>query len=384
MNIPYGRQSITQEDIDIVTTTLQHPYLTQGPAISSFEEKFSSYVDAKYSVMCSNGTAALHLALLALDVKPNDKVITTSNSFVATSNCIRYCGGEVHFVDIDPETFLIDLDLVEKLLEKHPPGTFKGLIAVDFAGYPLDGERVSDIAKKHNLWTVEDACHAPGAKFLDSKNNWQKAGNGKHFDMTVFSFHPVKHIAAGEGGAISTNNSELNKKLRLFRSHGITKDPSEITNPENDGWYYEMQELGYNYRITDIQAALAESQLSRADDGLVKRNQIAERYNIELKDIVGLKLPSCQNDSYHAYHLYIVQTKNRKELYDFLRENKIYSQIHYIPIHLQPYYKNLGWKKGDLPVVEGYYDSCLSIPMFPSMREEEQTYVIQKLKEFFN
>ena len=252
--IPYGRQNITQEDLDAVAQALNGDYLTQGPIIKEFEENFANYVDAKFAVAVSNGTAALHLSALALSIQPGDKVITTSLTFAASANCIRYCGGEVVFVDIDPSTFLIDLEKVENLLRNVPSGTYKGIIPVDFAGRSVNLERCKKIADEFGLWILEDACHAPGASFIDSEGNIQKSGNGNFADLAIFSFHPVKHIATGEGGIITTNNESLYKKLLILRSHGITRDSSNFTNSivqaggsstdiEYPGWYMEMQEL---------------------------------------------------------------------------------------------------------------------------------------------
>jgi hypothetical protein len=277
--IPYGRQNITQEDIDVVIESLQSDFLTQGPTISEFESRFANYVDAKYAIAVTNGTAALHLSALALSVKPGDKVITSSLTFAASANCIKYCGGDVHFIDIDPNTYLIDLDKVENLLKSVPKGTYTGIIPVDFAGRPVNLERCKKLADEYGLWIIEDACHAPGASFVDSNGTTQKSGNGSFADLAIFSFHPVKHIATGEGGMITTNDEKLYKKLLTLRTHGITREPLNFKNSileaggnVNDtiypGWYMEMQDLGYNYRITDFQCALGISQLQRADDGI--------------------------------------------------------------------------------------------------------------------
>jgi UDP-4-amino-4,6-dideoxy-N-acetyl-beta-L-altrosamine transaminase len=379
-NISYGRQYISQDDIDAVVETLQSDFLTQGPKVVEFEQKFAGYVGVKYAVAVSNGTAALHLATLALGVEKGDKVITTPLTFVASANSVLYCGGEIDFVDIDPETYLMDLDKLEDKLSKAAPNTYKGIIPVDFAGYPIHAERFRKIADEYNLWIIEDACHAPGAKFIDSKEIEQKTGNGAFSDIQVFSFHPVKHIATGEGGMITTNSKDLFDKLSLLRTHGITKDVDKLEE-NHGGWYYEMQELGYNYRLCDIQAALGVSQLGRADKGVIKRNLIADNYNKAFEGL-NIKTPFVDEHSYHAYHLYIVQVEDRKGLYEYLRENNVFAQVHYSPVHLQPYYKQIGWKKGDMPVAEAYYEKCLSLPMFPTLTEEEQNYVIEKVIEF--
>jgi dTDP-4-amino-4,6-dideoxygalactose transaminase len=250
--ISYGKQEITEEDIKIVNDVLRSDFLTQGPAVAEFEKKFAEYVGAKYAVAVSNGTAALHLCALAIGVVPGQKVIATPITFAASSNCILYCGGEVEFVDIDPESFCMDYNKVKALLEKSPKGTYSGMVPVDFAGYPVDLEKFHDLAKEHGLWIIEDACHAPGGAFLDSKNKWQKCGNSEFADLAIFSFHPVKHIASGEGGMITTNNPELYNKLIMLRTHGITKDPLLMEEVSPGGWYYEMQVLGYNYRMPDM------------------------------------------------------------------------------------------------------------------------------------
>jgi len=380
--IPYGRQNITQADIDAVVKTLKSDFLTQGPAIAAFEKAFSEYIGSKYAVAVSNGTAALHLCAMALNVKPGDKVITTPITFVASANCVRYCGGEVVFSDIDPKTFLLDIKKVRALLVKHPKGTFKGIIPVDFAGAPVDMEAFRKLADEFGLWIIEDACHAPGGYFVDSKKKKQNCGNGTYADLAIFSFHPVKHIATGEGGMITTNNKKLYDKLCLLRTHGITKD-AELLQENHGGWYHEMQELGYNYRLSDIQASLGITQLKRANDGLKRRKEIARRYDDDfIKSGLPIITPT-YNDG-HAFHLYVIQVKDRLGLYDHLRNNNIFSQVHYIPAHTMPYYKNLGHKKGDFPLSEKYYEQCLSLPMYPILTKEEQSFVIEKIKQFIN
>lgn len=381
--IPYGRQSINDDDIKAVIDTLQGDYLTQGPKIKEFEEKFAAYVGCRYAIAVNNATSGLHLATTALGVKPGDRVIVTPMTFAASANCVRYCGGDVTFCDIDPETYLMDINNLKALLASNPKGTFKGVIVVDFAGYPHDLEQFKEVCDEYGLWLVEDACHAPGAWFTDSKGNRQKAGNGQFADISVFSFHPVKHIATGEGGMVTTNNPELYKKLAHFRTHGITKNPT-LLHKNDGGWYYEMQDLGFNYRLTDFQAALGISQLERADKGLARRQEIAHHYDDAFKNISAIKTPFRADDIFHAFHLYIIQVSDRKGLYDWLHENGIYAQVHYVPLHLMPYYLECGNKKGDFPVVEEYYEHCLSLPMFPTLTDEEQNYVISKVIEYID
>ena len=381
--IPYGHQHITDEDIQAVIETLKSDYLTQGPKIIEFEQAFARYVGAKYAVAVSNATAGLHLAAQALQVRSGDKVIVTPITFAASANCIRYCNGMVVFCDIDPDTYLMDIKKLRRLLETNPPSTFKGIVPVDFAGYPHQMEEFRQLADEYGLWILEDACHAPGGYFIDSNGEKQFCGNGKFADVTVFSFHPVKHIATGEGGMVTTNDKELFDRLSLLRTHGITKNPACL-HENHGGWYYEMQELGYNYRLTDFQAALGLSQLKRADEGLKRRQKIAVRYNEAFKRIADIQTPYASPDVFHAYHLYIIQVPDRLDLYNYLHENGIYAQVHYIPLHLMPYYREQGNKPGDLPVAEKYYSRCLSLPMFPTLTDEEQEYVIKKIEYYFN
>ena len=381
--ISYGRQHITEEDIQAVVDTLKSDYLTQGPKIPEFEQAFARYVGAKYAVAVNNATAGLHLAAGALGVKPGDKVIVTPMTFAASANCIRYCGGEVVFCDIDRDTYLMDIRKLRELLAAHPKGTFKGIVPVDFAGYPHQMEEFRKLADEYGLWILEDACHAPGGYFTDSKGEKQLCGNGRYADVAVFSFHPVKHIATGEGGMVTTNNKTLYDRLCLLRTHGITKDSARLCE-NHGGWYYEMRELGFNYRLTDFQAALGISQLKRADEGLKRRQEIAARYTEAFRNIEEIKTPFIAPGVYHAYHLYVVQVPDRLGLYNYLHESGIYAQVHYAPVHLMPYYRERGNKPGDLPVVEEYYRHCLSLPMFPTLTDEEQEYVISKVKEFVN
>ena len=391
--IPYGKQNITQEDINAVIEALKSDYLTQGPKINEFEIEFANYVGSKYAVAVANGTAALHLCTLALGVKEGDKVITTPITFAASANCIRYCDGEVIFSDIEPESYLIDLDKVEKLLFKYPKGTFKGIIPVDFAGRAVNLEKLKDLAKSYDLWILEDACHAPGAYFIDSKGVKQNCGNGKFADLSIFSFHPVKHIATGEGGMITTNDKTLYHNLLTLRTHGITKDSLNFHNSKDfangisgeetyPGWYMEMQKLGFNYRFTDFQAALGISQLTRADSGLIRRKKIAAKYKNAFTNKQFIINQSGLVDG-HAYHLYVLEVKDRLGLYNYLKQKNIYSQIHYIPCHLMPYYRNLGWNDGDMPIAELYYKNCISIPMFPDMSDDDIERVISEICKFY-
>ncbi len=378
--IPYGRQTITQEDLQAVNDVLLGEYLTQGPKIAELESAFAAYTGAKYSVAISNGTAALHLCAMALGVQEGTRVITTPITFAASANCVRYCGGEVWFTDIDPVTFTLSLKKTRALLESKPKGFFSGIIPVDFAGLPVNLQDFRALADEFGCWIIEDACHAPGGSFTNSAGESISCGSGTYADLAIFSFHPVKHIAAGEGGMITTNNESLYKHLLRLRTHGITREADLLTE-NHGGWYYEMQELGYNYRITDFQAALALSQLKRADAGLKRRQEIADRYTEAFKK-AGIASPFVNEGSQHAWHLYVIQIENRKALYDDLRTKNIFCQVHYIPVHLMPYYRQFGWNKGDFPLAESYYDRCLSLPMYPALTNEQQDFVIQSILDF--
>jgi len=372
-NIPYGRQWIDEEDISAVAEVLGSDWLTQGPDIEEFEKAIANYVGAKYVVTFSSGTSALHGAMFAAGIKPGDEIITSPITFVATSNSAIYLGARPRFVDIDLNTYCIDTSRIEEAITENT----KVIAPVDLAGYPVDIESVMEIAGRHNLVVVEDSAHALGAK-----RNGKMVGT--EADISMFSFHPVKHITTGEGGAITTDNEEYYKRMKIFVTHGITKDPALLQ--KNDGpWYYEMQELGFNYRLTDFQCALGLSQLKKIEGFLDRRNEIASMYDEAFKDIEGLVIPPkpVQQTSRHAYHLYpILLTQiDRKEAYMKLRERGIFTQVHYIPVHLQPYYRdNYGFKRGDYPNAEYYYEHELSIPMYPRMTDEEVNYVIESIK----
>ncbi|MBD3661568.1 MAG: UDP-4-amino-4,6-dideoxy-N-acetyl-beta-L-altrosamine transaminase [Arenibacter algicola] len=377
--IPYGRQHIDQEDIDAVITTLTGDFLTQGPKVKEFEDKFANYVGSKYAVAVNNATAGLHLAVLALGLKPGERVITTPITFAASANCVRYAEGEVWFADIDPDTYLLSVESVKKLIESKPKGFFKGIIPVDFAGLPVNLEEFRHLAEEHNLWIIEDAAHAPGGYFTDSKGVHQKCGNGNYADLAVFSFHPVKHIACGEGGMITTNSEALYNKLFLLRTHGITKDNMK---EDHGGWYYEMQDLGFNYRLTDIQSALGITQLVKNVAGVMRRNEIADKYK---KAFEGkIKYQSLPQGMVNAHHLFVIEVEDRKGLYDFLRTQNIFAQIHYIPVHTLPYYNEIGYSNANLSNSENYYSKCISLPMYPSLTDEEQNFVIDKVLTFVN
>ena len=393
--IPYGRQNITKKDIKAVTKALKGDFLTQGPTILEFEKAFANYIDCKFAIAVSNGTAALHLSTLALSVSKGQKVITTPITFAASANCVRYCAGEVVFSDIDSETYLLDIHKVENLLKASPKGTYQGIIPVDFAGRAVNLEAFRKLADEYDLWILEDSCHSPGGFFIDSKGHKQNCGNGNFADLAIFSFHPVKHIATGEGGMITTNDEKLYKKLLELRTHGITRDVNvfknsidfangQLTSGDNNypGWYMEMQTLGYNYRFTDFQAALGISQLSRANQGIERRKEIAKNYESAFAN-KNFIIRQAGFINGHAYHLYVIEVENRIGLYNYLRENNINAQIHYIPCHLMPYYKEFGWKEGDMPNSEMYYKNCISLPMYPTLTNQEQKFVINTIQKFY-
>ncbi|MDA7665944.1 UDP-4-amino-4,6-dideoxy-N-acetyl-beta-L-altrosamine transaminase [Verrucomicrobia bacterium] len=378
--IHYGKHHITDEDIVAVTTVLKQQHLTQGNEVSTFEQSFNEVIKSKYSIAVSNGTAALHLALKALGVRQGSRVITTPITFAATSNSVIYCGGEVEFCDINKNTYLLDLEKLEELLQGKPDGYYDGVIAVHFGGLMVDTEKLKKITDRYGLWILEDACHAPGASFIDSNGIKINAGECSYSDGAIFSFHPVKHIACGEGGMVTTSNETIAETVRLLRSHGITKNPEQVTHIDGV-WYYEMHELGYNYRLTDFQCALGNSQLKRLAWSVKERNKIANRYIISFKDL-PIKYQKYDDLFHNAYHLFVIEINNRKKLYDYLRQNDVLCQVHYIPVYFMPYYKQIS--KVVLPChnAENYYSHCLSIPMYPTLKEEEQSKVINLISNF--
>lgn len=384
--IPYGKQDIQQEDKKNILEVLNSDYLTQGPKIRELEEALSSYCQVKYASLVSSGTAALHLACLALNIGKNDIVWTSSNSFVASANCILYTGAKVDFIDISKRSYNICSKILEEklLLAKQKKRLPKAIIAVHFAGQSCNMERLKELSQKYNFFIIEDASHAIGGKYKG-----KPIGNCHYSDLAIFSFHPVKIITTGEGGVLLTKHKNLHKKIQVLRTHGITKDSDEFDDQEQGIWYYEQKYLGFNYRITDIQCALGLSQLKRLSPYVKKRTYLAKRYNKLLEKlpiILPFQVPY-SNSSYHLYPIKInpqLTKKTRRQLFDYLRDHKIGVQVHYIPIHLQPYYKKLGFKEGDLPNTEAYYKDVLSIPLFPKMREEEQDYIIDKITSFFN
>lgn len=372
MFIPYGRQSINEQDIEAVVNVLKSDYLTTGPKIAEFERKVADYTGAKYAVAIANGTAALHAACYAARIGDGDEVITTPITFAASSNCVLYCGGTPVFADINPETYNISPEDIER---KITPKT-KAIIAVHFTGQPCEMEQIHAIAHKYNLTVIEDGAHALGAEYQEKRV-------GTLSDMTTFSFHPVKHITTGEGGMILTDNPELYQRLKLFRTHGITREEELLTKNDRP-WYYEQLDLGYNYRITDIQCALGVSQMDRLPEFLEKRKQIAKRYNEAFAANEQIQLPYQKEGCDNAWHLYVIRIKNgkRKEVFEKLRAAGIGVNVHYIPVYQHPYYRTHGYAEVTCPNAEEYYKECISLPMYPDLKEEEQEYVIKKVLEY--
>lgn len=373
--LPYGRQWIDEEDIQAVIDVLKSDYLTTGPAIKEFEDKLKTVTGAEYVVAVSNGTAALHAACFAAGIGEGDEVITTPMTFAATANAVLYCGGTPVFADINPETYNID---PEDIRRKITPKT-KAIIPVHFTGQPCNMNEIMQIAKEHNLIVIEDAAHALGAEYKGRKI-------GSIGDMTTFSFHPVKPVTTGEGGAITTNDKELYQKLMLFRSHGITRDSEMLLN-DNAAWYYEQQILGYNYRMTDIQAALGCSQLNKLEFFLQKRREYAKMYDEAFKNLEGVIIPKQLNNTLSGWHLYVIQLDtdkirpDRRVIFDELRIHNIGVNVHYIPVYYHPYYQKLGYKKGLCPNAEKLYERIISLPLFPKMAKEDIMYVIKIIKD---
>jgi UDP-4-amino-4,6-dideoxy-N-acetyl-beta-L-altrosamine transaminase len=372
--IPYGRQDISAEDIDAVVEVLKSDWLTTGPAIERFEQEIARRCRAAHAVAVSNGTQALHVACRALDLGPGDTLWTSPNTFVASANCARYCGADVDFVDIDPKTWNMSADALEGKLKKAKKKP-KIVVPVHFAGQPCDMQAIGKLAKEYGFRVVEDASHAVGASYQR-----EPVGNGRHCDITVFSFHPVKIITTGEGGMTLTSRAELADRLRILRSHGIVRDTSRLTRPNEGAWYHEMVELGYNYRLTDIQAVLGLSQAKRMDAFVARRRALAARYDRLLADL-PLTRPWQHADGESSWHLYVVLVEERRRVYDALRAAGIGVNVHYIPVHLQPYYRALGFKDGDFPNAEAYYSGAITLPLFPRMTDAEQDEVVAALKK---
>jgi len=379
--IPYGKQNIEEKDIEAVVDVLKSDFLTQGPQVPLFEEEISRYTGSQYTIAVNSATSALHLACLALGLTKGDILWTSPNSFVASANCALYCGAKVDFVDINPKTYNLSIESLEKkLIESEINNTLpKVVVPVHFAGQSCDMEKIFLLSKKYNFRIIEDASHAIGGEYKKTK-----VGNCKFSDMTVFSFHPVKIITTGEGGAITTNSINLAEKLKILRSHGITKEKKIMSHYDGD-WFYEQIELGFNYRMTDIQAALGRSQLTRIDKFVEERHKIYLKYKKNLKNLPVI-LPFHENFVYSSLHLYPIlisdeSNKKRDEVFNYLREKGVFVNVHYIPIHSQPFYQNLGFARNSFPNAMEYYKKTISLPIFPGLTNQNILFVTDMLSE---
>ena len=381
--IPYGRQDIIQDDIDAVIAVMRSAHLTQGPAVPRFEQAIVRHCNAKYAVATNSATSALHISCLALGLGPGDWLWTSPNTFVASANCGLYCGAKVDFVDIDPYTYnLCPKALEEKLLAAEKLGSLpKVVVPVHFSGQPCDMKAIHDLSKKYGFSIIEDASHAIGGNYLK-----EPIGNCRYSDVTVFSFHPVKIVTSAEGGMAVTNNDKLAEKLALLRSHGITRTPSLMTKPMEGSWYYQQVDLGFNYRMTDLQGALGASQMERLVHYVARRHELAKRYDRLLGNL-PVVTPWQHKDGYSAFHLYVIRLKldqiiySHVEVFEALRAKEIMVNLHYIPVHTQPYYQKMGFKEGDFPAAERYYAEAISIPMYPTLTVQQQDEVIEVLQE---
>ena len=384
--IPYGKQDINQSDIEAVIAVLKSDFLTQGPQVPLFEYNVSNYCNAQYGVAVNSATSALHVACLALGLGKDDWLWTSPNSFVASANCGLYCGAKVDFIDIDPKTYNLSVEeLKKKLIQAKKDNKLpKIVITVHFAGQSCDMQSIHKLSKEFGFKILEDASHAIGGKYFD-----KPIGGCQYSDITVFSFHPVKIITTAEGGLATTNQKELADKMKLFRTHGITREPKLMTKKTEGGWYYQQVELGFNYRMNDLQAALGIAQMKRLDKFITIRHSLKQRYDELLKDL-PLITPAQSLDSYSSLHLYPVQlklehlSKAHNQIFDELRKSGVGVNLHYIPIHLQPYFKNMGFKKGDFPKAEDYYSRAISIPIYQGLTTELQDKVVAVLKKILN
>ena len=384
--IPYGRQDINKADIDSVINVLNSDYLTQGPQVPLFEQTISNYCSSNYAVAVNSATSALHIACLALGLGKGDWLWTSPNSFVASANCGLYCQSKVDFVDIDPQTYnMCSVQLERKLIQAKINNKLpKIVIPVHFAGQSCEMKKIYKLSKDYGFKIIEDASHAIGSRYLD-----ENVGSCNYSDITVFSFHPVKIITTAEGGLATTNSKTLANKMRMYSSHGVTRDQEQMNKPSEGGWYYQQVYLGFNYRMTELQAALGLSQMQRIDKFVSKRHILKERYDFLLKDLPLIR-PFQSSNCYSALHLYPVQIElskvniNREQIFDELRELGIGVNIHYIPIHTQPYYQKFGFKIGDFPNSESYYNRSISIPLFPGMTKKQQDNVVMAIKKILH
>ena len=383
MFIPYGKQNISQADIDAVVDVLKSDFLTQGPQVPAFEKSVTQLVGAKHALAVNSATSALHIACLALGLGKGDLLWTSPITFVASSNCALYCGADVDFVDVDPQTYNMSVTALKIKLEqaKKDNKLPKIVVPVHLCGQPCDMAQIYALAQEYGFKVIEDASHAIGGKYQDTY-----VGAGQYSDITIFSFHPVKIITTAEGGMALTNDAELAQKMDLFRSHGVTRNQDLMSKALEGPWYYQQVDLGFNYRMTELQAALGVSQMQRLEQFVAKRHEIAEIYNQILKDL-PVVLPYQLPETYSGLHLYVIRlkldeiNKTRKEVFELLREKGIGVNVHYIPVHTQPYYENFGFKPGDFPEAESYYAEAISLPMYPDLTQAQMDYIYQSLKE---
>lgn len=381
--IPYAKQSISDEDIDAVVNVLKSDFITQGPVVSQFEEAIAAYCSARYAIAVSNGTAALHLACLALNVGPGDIVWTSPNTFLASANCALYCGAKIDFVDIDSQTYNISIESLKSKLKSAEMNNClpKVLIPVHFSGQSCEMQAIKSLSLQYGFSIIEDAAHALGGEYQG-----QKVGSCLYSDMTIFSFHPAKMITCGEGGIVLTNNSSLADKIERLRIHGVTRNPDLMTEASHGIWYYQQLELGFNYRMTDMQAALGLSQLKRLDEFVDKRRKLVEKYNQQLQSLAVIT-PWQHPDTHSSRHLYVVRLKSnqlkkcRKTIVEELRQAGIGVHVHYIPVHTQPFYQNLGFNEGDFPESESYYQEAITLPLFVDLSEEQLDFIVQKMRK---
>jgi UDP-4-amino-4,6-dideoxy-N-acetyl-beta-L-altrosamine transaminase len=377
----YGKQSIDQNDIDAVVEILKSDFLTQGPAIEKFEKCVAEYCGAKYAVAVTSATAALHISCLAAGVGKGDILWTSPITFTASANCGRYCGADVDFIDIDPSTYNMSVAELEKKLQAADIKP-RVVVPVHLAGQSCEMDKIYKLSQKYGFKVIEDASHAIGADYKETK-----VGCCKYSDMTVFSFHPVKIVTTGEGGMVLTNDKDLYEKLVLYRSHGITRDPKLMTGIADGPWYYQQIDLGFNYRMTDMQAALGYSQMQKVDEFVSKRRYLVKRYNELLKNINGIQLPDQNEDTKSSWHLYVVRvdfskiSKTKNQIFAEMKEKGICLNLHYIPVHTQPYYENLGFKGGDFPNSEKYYEEAFTLPLYYALTDEQQDHIVKSLVE---
>jgi perosamine synthetase len=379
--LPYGRQWIDDDDVEAVVAALRSDWLTTGPRVEEFEAAFAAKIGARFAVAVSSGTAALHLACLAAGVGPGEVVVSTPNTFAASVNCALYCGARPAFVDIDPATLNLDPGALARLLaDRRGEGRPRAVIPVHFAGQPCAMEEISAAARAVGMAIIEDGCHALGASWRDRDGRWQSVGNCSHSDMVAFSFHPVKHMTTAEGGAIATNRQDLHERLKQLRNHGINRDASKLSRSEGP-WYYEIRELGFNYRLSDLQCALGVSQLRKLDSWVARRRELAALYDRRLAGIEGVKLPTQREDTRSSYHLYVMQVPQRGQVFKLLHEHGVKVQVHYLPVHLHPFYQErFGFRRGDFPRTEAYYEGAMSLPLFPQMNDDDVEYVVEALR----